>query len=209
MSNVQRPSPKYATAIKEGFLTGNGLLSSGVIIAPAVIAATDFMTALCLAIVFTLVTFVTVALCSFVPKSLVYTVRIIVYTLVASLIYVPVSILLKSVMPEALTAVGIYAPLLITNSFITSKTELKFYRYERKYMLVLLAFYVLGYDVALMLFGTMRGILINGSFVGIELLKYPMTSLSTAFGGFIFLAVSSALYRGIIRYAVRKGDEKK
>ncbi len=207
MSNKQ-PFPSYSTAIKEGFLTGNGLLSSGVIIAPAVIAATDFSTALCLAIVFTLVTFTTVALCSFVPRKSVYTVRIIVYTFVASLVYVPVAILLKNLMPEALTTVGIYAPLLITNSFITSKTELKFYRYDRKYMLVLLAFYVLGYDIALIIFGTVRGVLINGSFLGIELLKYPVTSLSTAFGGFIFLAVSSALYRGIIRYAVRKGEAK-
>ncbi len=203
-----KPSQSFSAAVKEGFLTGNGLLSSGVIIAPAVIAATDFFTALCLAVVFTAVTFITVALCSYVPKKCVYTLRIIIYTFVASLVYIPVSILLKNIMSDAMTAVGIYAPLLITNSFITSKTELKFYRYEKKYMLVLLSFYVLGYDIALILFGTVRGMLINGSFLGLELFDYPITSLSTAFGGFIFLAVFSALYRGIILFAVGKGENK-
>ena len=202
------PTPGFSTAVKEGFLTGNGLLSSGVIIAPAVIAATDFSTAACLAMVFTLVTYITVALCSFVPRTLVYTVRIIIYTFVAYLLYVPVSILLENIMPNSLIAVGIYAPLLITNSFITSRTELKFYRYGKKYMLVLAAFYVLGYDIALIAFGTVRGILINGNFLGIELLKYPITSLSTAFGGFIFLALSSALYRSIIRWIVRREDNR-
>lgn len=196
----------YSSAVKEGFLTGNGLLSSGVIIAPAVIAATDISTAVCLAVVFSLVTFVTVALCSFVPRNFVYTARIIIYTFVASLVYVPVSVLLKSLMPLSVAAVGIYAPLLVTNSFITSKTEQKFYRLDRKYMLVLLAFYVLGYDAALVVFGAVRGFFINGNVFGVEILNYPMPSLSTPFGGFIFLAVSAAVYRGAIRFAAKKGD---
>ncbi len=195
-----------SNSVKEGFLTGNALLSSGVIIAPAVVAATDLMSAVCLAIVFTVVTYVTVALCSFVPKKVVYTARITIYTFLASLVYVPVAILLETIMPETMTAVGIYAPLLITNSFITSKSELKFYRHERKNMLVLLAFYVLGYDTALILFGAMRGLLISGSVLGIKLLNFPLPSLSSVYGGFIFLAVSSALYRGIMRYVIRKGN---
>lgn len=196
----------YSSAVKEGFLTGNGLLSSGVIIAPAVVAATSISTAACLAVVFSAVTFVTVAVCSFVPRNFVYTARIIIYTLVASLVYVPVSVLLENVMPLSVAAVGIYAPLLVTNSFITSKTEQKFYRLDRKYMLVLLAFYVLGYDAALLVFGTVRGFLINGNVFGADILTYPMPSLSTPFGGFIFLAVCAAVYRGAIRFAVKKGD---
>lgn len=203
---MSKTNPSYSSAIKEGFLTGNGLLSSGVIIAPAVVAATDISNATCLAIVFTLVTFVTVALCSFVPRNFVYTARIIIYTLTASLVYIPVALLLKSIMPDALTAVGIYAPLLITNSFITSRAELKFYRLDRKYMLVLLTFYVLGYDAALIFFGMVRGILTSGRVFNLEILQYPMSSLATPFGGFILLAVSAAVYRGAIRFAAKKGD---
>ncbi len=204
MDDLRKTS--LSSSVKEGFLTGNALLSSGVIIAPAVVAATDLASATYLAIVFTVVTYVTVALCSFVPKKIVYTARIIIYTFLASLVYVPVALLLETVMPETVSAVGIYAPLLITNSFITSKSELKFYRYERKNMLVLLAFYVLGYDTALIVFGAIRGLLISGSILGLKVLDYPLPSLSTVYGGFIFLAISSALYRGVMRYAVRKGS---
>ena len=119
---------------KEALLTSNALLSSGSIIAPAVAVATGFLPALAICIVFSLVTYITVAVCSFVPRRLVYTVRIILYTLVASLVYVPVSLLMERIMPASLAALGIYAPLLITNSLITVRTESKFYRLKRLYM---------------------------------------------------------------------------
>ena len=64
---------------KEALLTSNALLSSGSIIAPAVAVATGFLPALAICIVFSLVTYITVAVCSFVPRRLVYTVRIILW----------------------------------------------------------------------------------------------------------------------------------
>lgn len=196
---------RISTAQKEGFLTGNALLSSGIIIAPAVAAATDFMSALALSIVFCLVTYTTVVLCSFVPSKIVYTVRIILYTLVASVVYVLVKMLMLEIMPIQFEGLGIYAPLLITNSLITSKTETKFYRRRRSYMLVLAGFYVLGYAVSIIVFGTLRSILVNGTFLGIRILPVTFPTLTTLYGGFILLALVSALYRGIVSFAVRKG----
>ncbi|MBQ8623001.1 MAG: hypothetical protein IJ424_01265 [Oscillospiraceae bacterium] len=196
---------RLSSAHKEGFLTGNALLSSGIIIAPAVAAATDFMSALALSIVFCLVTYITVAICSFVPSKLVYTVRIILYTLVASMVYVLVRQLMLNLMPEEFLGLGIYAPLLITNSLITSKTETKFYRRKRSYMLVLAGFYVLGYASSIILFGTIRNILVSGTFLGYKILPVTFPSLTTLYGGFILLALVSALYRGLVSYAVRKG----
>ena len=90
---------RVSVAGKEAFLTSNALLSSGSIIAPAVVVATGFMQSLALCIVFSIVTYVTIAVCSFVPRKLVYTVRIILYTFVASLVYVPVSIMMEGIMP--------------------------------------------------------------------------------------------------------------
>ncbi len=192
-------------AQKEGLLTGNALLSSGIIIAPAVAAATDFLSALTLSVVFCLVTYITVAICSFVPSKLVYTVRIILYTLVASVVYVLVKMLLMQIMPDEFLGLGIYAPLLITNSLITSKTETKFYRSKRSYMFALAGFYVLGYAVAIILFGTIRNILVSGTFLGYKILPVTFPSLTTLYGGFILLALVSALYRGLVAVAVRKG----
>ncbi len=112
--------------------------------------------------------------------------------------YVPVSILMENIMPASYAALGIYAPLLITNSMITLKTELKFYRLKRGYMLELAAFYVLGYDIALMLFGIVREIITNGGLLGVSFIPLPIPTASTVFGGFILLAVMSALFRWIV-----------
>ena len=103
---------------REGILTRNPLFTSGVIIAPAVAAGVNFYSGLILASVFTVVTLITVAICRFVPRKIVYTLRITLYTLVASLVYVPVHIYFTSnpSLNEMYSAVGIYAPLLIPPS---------------------------------------------------------------------------------------------
>jgi len=193
-----------STAGREAVLTSNALLSSGSIIAPAVVVATSFQSALALSIVFSLVTFITVLICSFVPRRLVYTVRIIIYTFVASLVYVPVAILMESIMPIQFAALGIYAPLLITNSFITMKTESKFYRLKRGFMAELCGFYIIGYDLALMFFGFMRELLTNGGLFGVQFLPLSIPAVGTVYGGFILLALTAATFRWLLTFPARK-----
>lgn len=195
----------FRDAEREGILTKNPLFSSGVIIAPAAAACTDFNAAFILASVFTVVTFVTIALCRLVPRKIVYTVRIILYTLVASLVYVPVHLFFTSgeVLSEMYAAVGIYAPLLITNSLITLRTETKFYRLSRSFMMRLAGFYILGYDLALIVFGFLRGFLTTGTILGIKILPFSVPALSNVYGGFILLAVVSAAFRWILQSIYR------
>ena len=171
---------------KEALFTSNALLSSGSIIAPAVAVATGFMPALAICIVFSLVT----------------------YTLVASLVYVPVSLLMERIMPASLAALGIYAPLLITNSLITVRTESKFYRLKRSYMFELAAMYILGYDIALLFLGTVRELLTNGGFFGVSFLPLTVPTASTVFGGFIILALLSAGFRSAIKLSYKKAVTK-
>lgn len=191
----------FRDAEREGILTKNPLFSSGVIIAPAAAACTDFNAAFILASVFTVVTFVTIALCRLVPRKIVYTVRIILYTLVASLVYVPVHLFFTSgeVLSEMYAAVGIYAPLLITNSLITLRTETKFYRLSHSFMMRLAGFYILGYDLALIVFGFLRGFLTTGTILGIKILPFSVPALSNVYGGFILLAVVSAAFRWFLQ----------
>lgn len=191
----------FHDAEREGLLTGNPLFASGAVLAPAVAVCTDFFSAAVLAMVFTAVTYITVLLCSFVPRNIVYTLRIILYTLAASLVYVPVQLFFTS--GEALSAIymslGIYAPLLVTNSLITLRTESKFYRLSRPYMARLAGFYVIGYDLALIVFGSLRGLLSTGTALGIKVLPFSLPALSSLFGGFILLAVVSAAFRWILK----------
>ena len=189
---------------REGFFSRNALLSSGSIIAPAVAVAKDLPSAIVLSLVFGLVTLVTVYACSFVPRKLAYAIRIILYTLVASLVYVPVSMLLSMAFSANFSALGIYAPLLITNSLITVKTETKFYRLRRKYMIELAAVYVAGYIVSLLVFGTLRGILTYGTIFEYQILPVTIPTLDTLFGGLILLAVSGCVFRWAVRVVFGK-----
>lgn len=184
-------------AEREGILTRNPLFASGVIIAPAAAACKDFFSAVILASVFSVVTFLTVLICSFVSRKIVYTVRIIIYTLVASLVYVPVHLFFTSgnALSQMYASVGIYAPLLVTNSMITLRTESKFYRLARPYMTRLAGFYILGYDLSLITFGMLRGFLTTGTVLGVKVLPYAIPAFSNLYGGFILLATVSAAFR--------------
>ena len=199
---------------REGILTRNPLFTNGIIIAPAVAACTDFYSGMILASVFTVVTFITVALCRFVPRKIVYTLRIILYTLVASLVYVPVHLFFTSgeVLSEMYSAVGIYAPLLITNSLITLRSETKFYRLSKSYMFLTAGSYIVGYDLALLLFSGIRGILTKGTVLDVKILPFSIPALSNVFGGFILLAIVSAAFRWFIQilngaYAKTENDK--
>lgn len=110
-------------------------------------------------------------------------------------------------MPLQYASLGIYAPLLITNSMITVKTEAKFYRLRRTYMLELAAFYVLGYDIALLFVGLLRELMTTGGLFGISFLSFSIPTASTAFGGFILIAVLSAAFRWSTRLLMRRERE--
>ena len=100
---------------------------------------------------------------------------------------------MERIMPASLAALGIYAPLLITNSLITVRTESKFYRLKRSYMFELAAMYILGYDIALLF---------------LSFLPLTVPTASTVFGGFIILALLSAGFRSVIRFSQKKAVAK-
>ena len=150
-------------------------------------------------------------ICSFVPRRIVYTVRIIIYTLAASLVYVPVHLFFTSgeVLSEMYASVGIYAPLLVTNSMITLRTESKFYRLARPYMTRLAGFYIVGYDLSLTFFGALRGFLTTGTVLGIRILPFSIPALSNLYGGFILLAVVSAAFRWYLQINAEHNRKKR
>ena len=76
-------------------------------------------------------------------------------------------------------------------------------------MLELAGFYVFGYDIALLFFGTVRELLANGGLMGSRILPLAVPSMSTVFGGFMLLAVMSALFRWIVRLSIKRGEQPK
>jgi electron transport complex protein RnfE len=187
------------SALVNGLFKKNPILVSGMIIAPAVIYSNTFLNAFTLSVVFTLITLITLTLSSFIPKKVVYTIRIILYTIIGAIVYIPVIMLLNYLIPEQIAGMGIFAPLLIVNSLIVSKSETTFFAETKGKMFVDVIFSILGYDIIVMLFGFVRELISTGS-IGNNKLGMPMifSGLSMPFGGFLLLGIFAAAFRAIL-----------
>jgi len=190
--------------IKNALLNKNPILVSGMVIAPVVVMANNILDALTLVSAFSLITFFTLVISSFVPKNIVYTVRIILYTIIGALVYVPSVILLKYLMPEGVEALGIFFPLFITSSFIISRSESIFFLETKGKMFLDIIFCIIGYDAAVLLFAAIREILAFGT-IGGTIIGMPvaLTAFQNPFGGFILLGLMAALFRTILLFLKR------
>lgn len=190
--------------IKNALLYKNPIFVSGMVIAPVVVMANNFWDALTLVAAFSLITFFTLVVSSFVPKNIVYTIRIILYTIIGALVYVPSVILLKYFMPEGVEALGIFFPLFITSSFIISRSESIFFLETKGKMFLDIIFCIIGYDTAVLLFAAIREILAFGT-IGGTIIGMPvaLTALQNPFGGFILLGLMAALFRSILLFVKR------
>lgn len=194
--------------ITGALLKKNPILVSGLVIAPAVVVADSFFGAAALAAAFSVITFFTLLVSSFVPKNLVYSVRIILYTVIGALVYVPSAILLNYLIPERIEAMGVFFPLLIANGLIISRSETIFFLESKGHMLLDIIFCIIGYDAAVLIFGAIREILgtgmIGGRIIGMPIM---ISGLRYPFGGFILLGMLSALLR-VIFVLVRRFRQK-
>ena len=107
MAQIQEESSNK-NIIFNALLKRNPLLVSGMVIAPAVMTADSFSGAVTLAAAFSIITFFTLLISSFVPKKIVYAVRIIMYAFIGALVYVPSAIALKYFIPDAIDNMGIF-----------------------------------------------------------------------------------------------------
>ena len=137
-------------SLSDGLIKQNIVLMSGALIAPVIAAATNFEKAAIICMIFSAVTFVTVLICRFIPRKIVYTLRIIIYALVASIVYMPVFAFLNYYYQLQIDWAGVYIPILVANPLILSKTESRFYLRPIRPMIADVIMYILGFDFACM-----------------------------------------------------------
>lgn len=194
--------------IFNAMLKRNPLLVSGMVIAPAVMTADSFSGALTLAAAFSIITFFTLLISSFVPKKIVYAVRIIMYAFIGALVYVPAAIALRYFIPDEIDNMGIFFPLLVINSFIVSRSESIFFLETKGKMMLDIIFCIIGYDAAVILFGIIREIIgsgtANGKIIGMPLV---FSAFSEPFGGFILIGIMAALLRALM-LVIKKFGQK-
>ena len=160
----QKPQKRINdSTLVNGLFKKNPVLVSGMVVAPVVVFANTAVNAVTLSAVFSLITFLTLVISSFIPKKLMYTIRIILYTLIGAIVYIPVILILNQFIPEQINNMGIFAPLLITNSLIISKSEITFFNETKSKMFADIISCIIGYDIIVMLFGVVRELISVGS----------------------------------------------
>lgn len=174
---------------------------TGIVNAPVVIAATTFKKGVVIAIAFAVISMLTIFICSFVPKKIVYTLRVITFALVGSVIYIPTVIMLEEIFPRTVGLIGIYMPLLITNALIFSKTESRFYLRRRGEMMIDVFFFSVGFGVVCALVGALRELITAGSIADIKLAELNVSAFEAPFGGFIMVGIMAGAFRALYNFA--------
>lgn len=194
-------------SVLAGITADNAVLSGLMVISPVIICGDTIKNAQALIWAFSIITFLSVLISSFVPKGLPYTVKVITYALISSTVYVPVRAAADIFYPDAIQRIGIYFPLLAVNSLIVFQTEAKFLRMGRLRMTASLFFYILGFDAVMLITALVRELLaygtINSRIADVDML---ISGLKEPFGGFILLGLMCGLYRKLRSVMSRGGS---
>lgn len=199
---------KQQVRLSDGMVKQNLVLMSGLFAAPVVAIAGTLTNASVLSAAFTLITLVSVSLCSLLPRRLVFAVRIVIYALVSAAIYVPVIFILNAMFgTSAVSALGVYLPIIITNPLIMSKTESRFYLRPFHYMLKDVMAFVLGFDLACIAIGALRDVLVYNRLGDFSVsLPFRIPALETVFGGFILTGILAGLFRAVYNRYKKKSS---
>ena len=201
--------------LRDGYIKQNMVFMSGMLIAPIIACTTTLMKSLAVCFVFSLVSFFTILLGRLIPRTIVYTLRVTLYSIAAAAFYIPTIMLAERIFGiTVIEACGVYLPVLITNSLILSKTETRFYL-ERPLNMIRDVFgFIVGFDISCVLTGVLREYIATGRINGAEVpILFTVPALETTFGGFLFVGIGAGLFRAAYNYSKNKaasaeeGDE--
>lgn len=201
---------KNKQSLFSGIAAHNPLLVSGMLAAPAAVFCTAVYPALSYAAVFSAVTLAALIIAVFVPRSLAYALRIILYTASAAIVYIPVYNILDGFLPLRISTFGVFAPLIVSSSFIVSASELRFCRMPKRRAFPDILFHIIGYDAAIILIGALRELFGAGGLGG-ELYGVGLTipGLSAPYAGLILIGLLAAGLRCILRKHRRSNSSER
>lgn len=192
----------------DGLLQQNIVLMSGLVTAPIIVAATTMQRALVLTLSFFAISYFSILICRFIPRKIVYTVRILLYTIVAAAMFIPTVIGLRYLFPDTTKEVMVYIELTVVNSLILAKTESRFYLEPYGRMAVDALIYIAGYAMAAFAAGFVREILSYGTILGFHVCEPIVPSAKSPFFGFILVGIFAAFCRAAAGRRVSSRKER-
>ncbi len=193
----------------DGLFKQNIVLMSGLVTAPIIVAATSAERALVLVMSFFLISYTSILICRVFPRKIAYSIRIFLYAVVAGITYIPTMLLLRRLFPETTDDVQLYIGLLVVNSLLLAKTEMRFYLKPFGEMALDSLIYVAGYAMVAFIVGFLREVLAFGTLFGYHLVNPIVPAAKSPFFGFILVGIMAALCRAIVsRRRPRPSDNK-
>ena len=159
------------------------ILCSGLVIAPIAAFSASFMQALAISFAFLSITALTVPLSALIPARLPASLRIVLYSVTGSLVYIPAALLTVQLFPQV--SGGIYIPILSSALYLTVLYTRFF---PRKGLWKSLLRNLIPVPAAALLTGSVRELLGSASFAGISMqFTPPLPLLLHPSGGLILL----------------------
>lgn len=195
--------------LKDGLIKQNMVFMSGMLTAPIIACTTTLTKSLAVCFVFSVVSFFTILLCRLIPRTIVYTVRVTLYTIAAAVFYIPAIVLAELIFGvSVIQAAGVYLPVLVTNQLILSKTETRFYLEPAGRMTADVLVFVIGFDISCAATGICRELLSFGTIGGAEIpILFTVPAMETTFGGFLFVGIVAGLFRAVYNYRKNRAEE--
>lgn len=177
--------------------TGNLLLDHGLIAAPAAVFCTSLRQGAVMGFAFCVLTLVTVLLSALIPQRVPRSVRIVLYSVIAGLVYIPTVLMTVFVFREA--GFGMYLPVLCSGLYLTLLHDRFF---PKKGMVRSLLRQILPAVAVMLMMGLLREVFGAGTLLGLTLLAQPpLPALLAPPVGLVLLVCIAALYS-----AWRKGE---
>lgn len=186
------------TVSLDGIFKQNIVLMSGLVTAPIIVAATSAERALVLVMSFFLISYTSILICRAIPRKLAYSIRIFLYATVAGVMYIPTRLLLGWLFPATTDSVQLYIGLLVVNSLLLAKTEMRFYLKPFGEMAVDSLMYIAGYAMVAFVVGFLREVLAYGTLFGYHLVNPIVPAAKSPFFGFILVGILAAICRAIV-----------
>lgn len=185
----------------DGLFRQNIVLTSGLVTAPIIVAATTAERAAILSLSFFMITYLSILICRIIPRRLVYTVRIILYALVAAAVFIPTAITVNTLFPDTAPSITLYIEIIVVNSLLLAKTESRFYLIPYASMAIDSLVYIVGYALAAFAVAIVRELLAYGTLFGAHIYDALMPAAKSPFFGFFLVGLFAA---GVRAYYNRK-----
>ena len=190
--------------MESSLLRRNPVLRELLCAAPLIMLTDSLANAGMLCAAFSVTALLTVLLCALIPPRIVFAVRVVLYSVIAALVYVPAVLAAVYFVPDA--GSSIYAAMLAEGMLLSAAFGSIMQRQSLKVMLQEIFMLLVSVNVTILFFGILRELLGCGTLLGrICLRQAPLPVLQTPAGAMMLLAVLCVLSQAICGADRREG----